>query len=277
MELRGLVDPDGVSTLDAGHPDDLAAKVERALELMVGEDEAPRVMEAAGGDPHQVQASLRKYLEREFFRWHVRLYRKRPVYWLLQSPRRLYGFYLFHERITRDTLFLLAGNRYLGGKHNRVRADLADLAQRIQAAPRGAERRRLEKERDSKEALLLDLEAFARNVAEVTSRANERGEIAGWAPELDDGVLLNLAPIHSLIPAWSAEPKKAWEALARGDYDWSHTAMRYWPDRVLEACRRNKSYAIAHDRLDVYDDQSGPAHGARIANHPGPDRSEGGK
>jgi hypothetical protein len=27
--------------------------------------------------------------------------------------------------------------------------------------------------------------------------------------------------------------------------------MRYWPDRVLEKCRKNKSYAIAHGRMDV--------------------------
>ncbi len=42
------------------------------------------------------------------------------------------------------------------------------------------------------------------------------------------------------------EPHKAWEVLAKGDYDWARTAMRYWPDRVEGACRTNKSYGIAH-------------------------------
>jgi hypothetical protein len=76
--------------------------------------------------------------------------------------------------------------------------------------------------------------------------------VVGWRPELDDGVLINLAPLHTLMPAWSAEPKKAWEALKRGDYDWAHTAMRYWPDRVARKCRTNKSFAIAHG-LQVVD------------------------
>jgi dipeptidyl-peptidase-4 len=34
------------------------------------------------------------------------------------------------------------------------------------------------------------------------------------------------------------------ERLQRGDYDWSHIAMRYWPERVKEKCKSNRSFAI---------------------------------
>lgn len=177
---------------------------------------------------------------------------QRPVYWLLQSPRKFYGFYLFHERITPDTFFLLGGNRYLGGGINRLRDEISELSERSSAAPQGSEKKRLAKELETAEELLLDLEAFARNLSDVTSQTNSRGESVGWRPELDDGVILNLAPLHTLMPLWSAEPKKAWEALEAGSYDWSRTAIRYWSDRVLEECRKDKSYAIAHGRLDTY-------------------------
>ena len=53
------------------------------------------------------------------------------------------------------------------------------------------------------------------------------------------------------MPSWK-EPGKFWQELEEGKYDWSYTAMRYWPDRVLEKCRKNKSYAIAHGRMDLY-------------------------
>jgi len=67
------------------------------------------------------------------------------------------------------------------------------------------------------------------------------------APDwIDDGVLLRMAPLWELIPIWSAEPKKHWERLQKGDFDWSHIAMRYWPDRVKEKCKADKSFAIAH-------------------------------
>jgi hypothetical protein len=250
--LRSLADPDGVTTLDEGHPDDLAAKVEAALDLMVGEDETVRLLDAAGVDTRSVGDGLRRYLERDFFKQHVRLYRKRPVYWLLQSPGKSYGVYAFHERITRDTLYLISGNRYLGGKINGVRAMTSELSERMSALPEGQEKKRLAKELDSQEELLADLEAFRWELAAVTSHQNSRGEVVGWEPELDDGVLLNLAPSHTLMPSWSAEPRKAWEALAAGSYDWSHTAMRYWPDRVIEASRNNKSFAIAHGLEEAY-------------------------
>ncbi len=248
--LGDLVDPDGVATLQTDHPDDLAAKVEKALELMVGEDETSQLLEAAGIPSGT--SGLRRYLERDFFKWHTKLYRKRPVYWLLQSPRKTYGLYLLHECITSDTLFLLGGNRYLGGCINRLHDEISNLSERTSAAPQGGDKKRLAKKLEAAEELLLDLEAFARNLSDVTSQTNSQGEVAGWRPELDDGVILNLAPLHTLMPSWSAEPKKAWAALESGSYDWSRTAMRYWPGRVLEKCRKNKSYAIAHGCSDAY-------------------------
>ena len=47
--------------------------------------------------------------------------------------------------------------------------------------------------------------------------------------------------------------KETWEKLERGDYDWAHLAMTYWPDRVREKCRTDKSLAIAHELEDLYE------------------------
>ncbi len=71
----------------------------------------------------------------------------------------------------------------------------------------------------------------------------------GYEPEpnwIDHGVILRLAPLWELLPLWKSEPKKYWERPARGDFDWSHIAMKYWPDRVREKCKTNKSFVIAH-------------------------------
>jgi len=241
----------GLAPLDAGHPDDLAARVEQALALMLGEAGLAEVVAALGGDAHDPRGSLRRYVAGDFFKQHVQRYRKRPIYWLLQSPKRDYSLYLFHERVTRDTLYSIQGPRYLGGKLNQTRLRIAELAAAGTAA-QGAEQRRLRRERDDLEKALSDLEAFAQRLAAIASARNERGETVGWAPEPDDGVILNLAPLHTIVPAWSSEPRKHWERLEAGDFDWSHTAMRYWPDRVAAKCRSDKSYAIAHGRGDLY-------------------------
>jgi len=88
------------------------------------------------------------------------------------------------------------------------------------------------------EDVLDDLRAFAERIDAILQR--------GYTPYIDDGVLINMAPLWELLPSWQAEPKKCWEALERGGYDWAHQAMDHWPEQVLEKCKTNKSYAIAH-------------------------------
>jgi hypothetical protein len=248
-ELRSLADNDGVATLDEGHQDDLAAKVWKALEIALGESGALEIVETVLGDDNP-EALLRRYLEKEFWKWQLQQYRKRPVYWLLQSPGKSFSVYVFHERATRDTLPLILGTRYVTGKINQLKNRMDEVRTDMKSAE-GRAKKLLEKDLEGLETKLLDLEAFEAAIRRALEQKDERGETVGWAPEIDDGVILNLAPLRELMPSWK-EPEKFWQELEEGKYDWSYTAMRYWPDRVLEKCKTNRSYAIAHDRLDVY-------------------------
>ena len=90
------------------------------------------------------------------------------------------------------------------------------------------------------------LEEILDDVREFLKRMDLIVEERGYVPHIDDGVLLNMAPLWELIPSWQAEPKKAWEALERGDYDWACQAIDHWPVRVKKKCKTNKSFAIAH-------------------------------
>ncbi|HOV48778.1 MAG TPA: hypothetical protein PLM06_09105 [Anaerolineae bacterium] len=257
--LRALALPDGIAVLDAGHPRDLPALVEKALALMLdssdmqyatcngdnsivhrayqGTHTAEVIRLGAGGD-------LRAFLSKDFFtQWHLKWYRKRPVYWPLQSAKRNYGFVLFHEKVEQYTLYILMRD-YLDYKRNGVQLALGDLAEQREAQS-GAARRRTERRIAEVTALQEELAEFARTL--------DRLARAGYEPApdwIDDGVLLRLAPLWEVIPLWKSEPRKAWEALEAGKYDWSHIAMRYWPERVKAACRENKSYAIAHNIFD---------------------------
>jgi hypothetical protein len=44
-----------------------------------------------------------------------------------------------------------------------------------------------------------------------------------------------IKPIHL------QEPEKFQRKLMEGMYDWSHTAIRYWPERVLEKCKKEET------------------------------------
>jgi hypothetical protein len=236
-QLRALADPDGILVLNPGHTDDLPTKVLQALQLMLGEDNATEVVAEATGQLGNTEDELRRYFERTFFREHIQKYRKRPVYWLLQALRNTYSVWLFHEKLTRDTLYHIRGEQYVALKVRLLETDIADLRRKRDAA-QGRQRRAFEKPIDEIEDMLDDLRAFANRIDTILQR--------GYTPHIDDGVLINMAPLWELLPSWQAEPKKCWEAIARGDYDWSHQAMDHWPGRVRKKCQTNKSYAIAH-------------------------------
>ena len=239
--LRKLALPDGIAVFDLNHPRDLPTLVSKALELMLGQAQAQEVIQqAAGGD-------LRKYLEKDFFtQHHIKQYRKRPVYWPIQSSKRSYGFVLFHEKIDRNTFYALQQEPYLPTKRRAVQLRLEELGKKVLTV-QGAARKPIEKEMDELRQLGEELAQFAKDLDTIT-----RG---GYEPEadwIDDGVILRMAPLWSVIPLWKSEPKKYWDELAAGKYDWSRIAMKYWPERVKQACKKNKSYAIAHGHEEWY-------------------------
>jgi hypothetical protein len=248
--LHSLALPDGIAVFDEGHPRDLPALVEKALNLMLGEQATREVTrEATGVDSSTtLSASLRKFLEKDFFTgWHVKWYRKRPVYWPIQSGKRSYGFVIFHEKITHDTLYTIQREPYLDTKRNAVAHKMADIQASI-ARTTGTARKKLEKELDDLRKFSDELAEFAKDLDAIT--------LGGYEPEpnwIDDGVILRMAPLWKVIPIWKSEPKKYWERLDAGDYDWSRIAMNYWPERVREKCETNKSFAIAHGHEEWYE------------------------
>jgi len=186
-------------------------------------------------------------LSKDFFtQWHFKWYRKRPVYWSLQSAKRNYGFVLFHERVGQYTLYTLMRD-YLDYKRNGVKLALGDLTAQRETQS-GAARKRTERQIAELNALQEELAEFAKTLDRLARSGYEPA--SNW---IDDGVLLRLAPLWELIPLWKSEPRKAWQALEAGKYDWSHIALRYWPERVRAACKANKSYAIAHGHEEWYE------------------------
>ena len=127
--LRELADADGLMVLEEGHPDDLTQRTTEILSLIHEDREAERILYLAMRSNGSPRNALAKYLLGPFFRDHAKLYSKRPVYWLIQSPKKMYNLYLFHERATGDTLSLIRGNRYLGGRINRLEQDYRTLVE----------------------------------------------------------------------------------------------------------------------------------------------------
>jgi hypothetical protein len=165
-KLRALADSDGISlVLDQGHEDDLATKVLQALRIMLGDEAAAEVIVEGIGQAGNQENELRRYFERSFFKELIgkQKYRKRPVYWLLQSPGKTYSVWLFHEKLTKDTLYRIRGEQYVASKIRLLETHIADLRRQRDAA-QGREQRRLEKQMAELEEVLDDIRSFAERI-----------------------------------------------------------------------------------------------------------------
>jgi hypothetical protein len=221
--------PPDIMVDDAGHGDDIVGRVANAA------------AETGWSDPHD----LRQWLAREFFPLHITMYsksrRKAPIYWQLATPSASYSVWLYIHAFSKDTLFRVQ-NDYAVPKlaHEERRLELltSELRDKATAVQR--------KELAMQEGFVEELRVFLEEVKRVTPL---------WNPNLDDGVIINFAPLWRLVPqhkSWQKELKSTWDALCEGKYDWAHLAMHLWPERVIPKCTTDRSLAIAHGLEDVF-------------------------
>lgn len=200
---------------------------------------------------------LRSWLRTKFFPdVHKGMYENRPIHWPLSSKNKTFVAWLNIHRMNESTLRVLLAD-HLEPTRKRLDGELADLrAARDGAdkkAAKAAEKRLavVQKAREELEQFIQDVEQCAeRGPPSTDPKCKPRERDARYAPDLDDGVMINSAALWPLLePQWK-DPKKWWKELSNAegkkDYDWSHLAMRYWPKRVDEKCQQDQSLGVAH-------------------------------
>lgn len=240
------IDWDGILVDDPEHPDDIVHRVREVLEVL-WKDRAEAIEKEACEilGVRELRDYFRKPTSGGFWMDHVRRYsksrRKAPIYWYLRSARGSYGLWLYYHRLDKDILFKALLN-YVEPKIRLEEDRLNTLRARREAAGKsGREAKQIEKAIDRQEQFVAELQDFRDKL--------RRAADLRIAPDLNDGVVLNIAPLWKLVP-WK-EAKHYWEALQEGKYDWSHIAYQLWPDRVKQKCRTDRSIAIAHGLEDL--------------------------
>jgi hypothetical protein len=141
---------------------------------------------------------LRKYFLTDFYKDHLQTYKKRPIYWMVQSPRKSFSVLVYLHRYTRDTINLVL-NRYLREYEVKLRNRIERLTQILaDASTSTRDKTAARKESDNLIKALHDCEEWERQT--LLPLAQARIEL-----NLDDGVKVNylklgeaLAPIPGL-------------------------------------------------------------------------------
>jgi hypothetical protein len=137
--------------------------------------------------------------------------RKAPIYWLLQSSKKNYGLWMYYHRLDKDLLFKALIN-YVEPKIRLEDSRLETLrTQKAAAGGSGRDAKRLGKDVERQEEFLSELRDFEDKLRRAANLHLE--------PDLNDGVVLNIAPLWELVP-WK-EAKSYWEELLDGKYEWS--------------------------------------------------------
>lgn len=215
---------------DLGHSHDLPRLVELVLD---------RVGATLSGD-------VRRWLQKDFFAFHFQQYsksrRKAPIYWPLSTASGSYTLWIYYPSLNNQTLFT-AVNDFLdgpNGKLTQVSRECSEL--RIKGSGRSRDEEKQYETLQTFEQDLTDLRDTLLKIAPT------------YQPNHDDGVQITAAPLWPLFrhKAWQKVLKGTWAKLEKGDYDWAHLAIAYWPERVREKCKTDKSLAIAHGLEDLY-------------------------
>ena len=189
-------DDDGIVPIytDLGMQDGMDTRIIELIKLVYGADTYREnidfIAEALGKkNSESSEETLNRYLNDGFYADHLKIYQKRPIYWMFSSGKNS-GFkcLIYMHRYNADTLARINGKYFLP-ESTRLKNELDELLATIESSE-GRDRIRLEKERQK----LADKYREAIEYGQVLDHmANKYIEI-----DLDDGVKVNYAKFQGV-------------------------------------------------------------------------------
>ncbi len=190
-EVRFKPDEDNAIPLLEGEwfPDDIAGRFKKFLRVTFGDEHFDEnlafIEDALGRD-------IRSYFFKDFYNEHVKMYKKRPIYWLFSSAKGSFNVLIYMHRYRPDTLSVIL-NGYLRAYREKLLGHQAYLDQ-IAANPHASksDQAKAIKESDQLNKVLAELKQYENEV--LYPLATRRVEI-----DLDDGVKVNYAKFEGAV------------------------------------------------------------------------------
>jgi type II restriction/modification system DNA methylase subunit YeeA len=130
----------------------------------------------------QIGMDIRKYFTKNFYKDHIKRYKKRPIYWMFSSAKGSFNVLIYMHRYTPDTLSNIL-NKYLREYSEKLKNRKEHL-QQLMVSGTASQKTSAIKENEKWDKVLMELQDYEREV--LYPLATERITI-----DLDDGVLVN--------------------------------------------------------------------------------------
>lgn len=213
-QLTFVPDEDNVIPVldDEWFEDDIVARFHAFLKASFGVAQFQKnlafVEECLGKD-------IRKYFVKDFYKDHIKRYKKRPIYWMFSSPKGYFNVLIYMHRYTPDTLSTIL-NGYLRefiGKLELHRKQQEHIV--VNGSP--SEQNKAQKEIDKIDDMLADCRKYESEI--LYPLAGERISI-----DLDDGVLVNYNKFGTAIAAVDGLNDKKTKKKVM-EFDWIDTTQ----------------------------------------------------
>jgi hypothetical protein len=190
-EVQFKPDPDGIIPVLDGEwfEDDIVARTREFLEVTFPESTVTEnlrfIEESLGKD-------IRKYFCSDFYKDHLQTYKKRPIYWMVQSPKKGFACLIYLHRYTKDTLNQVLNN-YFRPYLQKLEARLAQLGlDQLNDDLPTRERTAARKEAEKITKVLKECQAWEQDA--LLPLAQQRIEL-----DLDDGVKVNYLKLQDVL------------------------------------------------------------------------------
>jgi type II restriction/modification system DNA methylase subunit YeeA len=169
--------------------DDIVARTREFLEVTFPESTVSEnlrfIEESLGKD-------IRKYFCTDFYKDHLQTYKKRPIYWMVQIPKKGFACLIYLHRYTKDTLNQVLNN-YFRPYLQKLEARLAQLGlDQLNDSLPTRERTAARKEAEKITKVLKECEAWEQDA--LLPLAQQRIEL-----DLDDGVKVNYLKLQDVL------------------------------------------------------------------------------
>ncbi len=213
-ELTFVPDRDNIIPVldDEWFRDDIVERFHTFLKASFGEQNFRKNMdfveECLGKD-------IRKYFTRDFYKDHIRRYKKRPIYWMFSSPKGYFNVLIYLHRYTPDTINRIL-NSYLKEYIEKLKM-YRTQQEHIEVEGSVTEQNKARKEIDRINMILEDCMHYETEI--LYPLATER-----IALDLDDGVLVNYNKLGSAVAPVDGLNDKKTKKKVRG-FDWIDTSQ----------------------------------------------------
>lgn len=189
-ELQFQPDDDGIlPVMDVEwFEDDIVSRLETFLVATFGAD---KLTENIQFIEKSLGTDIRSYFLGGFYKDHLQTYKKRPIYWMAQSPKKAFCALIYLHRYTKDTLSLLL-NSYLRPYIVKLNSRIEILAQTEVSAGTTREKTAARKELEKLRRYVRECQEWERDV--LLPAAQSRIDL-----DLDDGVKVNYLKLGDVL------------------------------------------------------------------------------